>query len=72
MLVLEPNTNIPCQVSQSIEPVKEEGKCNESLYTHLDSSGPRSNCCNHGCSVHVPSGVRSDKVSDAEDVEGTS
>lgn len=56
---------------QSVEAVKEEFKCKESLDTHLDSSGPRSDCCNNRCGVHVPSSVRRHKVSDAEKIEAT-
>ena len=68
-LILEPNTNIPRQVPQYIKPMLEKWKREESLHAHLHRRGPRSNCCDHRCSFHVPSSVECDKVNDAEETE---
>lgn len=57
---------------QTLEGVEEEGECEENLDAGLGCHGPRSNCCNHRLCLKVPSGVGSDEVCDAENVEGAS
>ena len=70
LLVRETHTNIPHQMPYAIEAVKEEGKREEGLQSHLDNRWPSGNSCHHGLRLEVPSERGRGEVRDAEYVEG--
>jgi len=54
----------------TVEAVEEEGECEESLESRLDSHWPSSNCRDHRLRLHMPSSVGGNQVCDTEEVEG--
>lgn len=70
LLVLESDTDVPSQMPQAVEAVEEERESVESLQSRLHSRRPSSDGRYHRLGLKVPSSVRSDKVGDAEEVEG--